>query len=244
MNKAFFAGTLLSLSLASVYAQDPVYLIYSDRVPYTETSKDGDVQGVIADPVKQVFRRAKIDYQWRNVPINRQLQIIENNQEKACLIGFFKNHQRALLGKFTRAIYQDGPTIAVVASDNSQLGDIKTIDDLLSNQKLILLNKSSYSYGAQVDKKIKQWDPTIELTTADNLHLFQMISYRRADYFFLTLDEAMQLVRRFELNPNAYRYLSFPELGPGNQRHIWCTRQVSDTTIEKLNKEIEKLTNK
>lgn len=131
---------------------------YHERRPYY-MNYQGDVQGLVANPVYLIFNQADIEFQWVETPAKRQLDIIRANNSVTCAAGWFKNPEREKFSKFTLPVYQDNPFVGVTRADNILLKDTETLDDVFRESRLRMLMKSGYSYGSYVDNKIRELNP-------------------------------------------------------------------------------------
>lgn len=222
----------------SVTADSLITIHYHDRRPYY-VSSGGTVHGLVADPIALIFKKTGIDFQWINTPAKRQLDLIRDNASATCAAGWFKTPEREKIGKYTLPIYQDRPFVAVARAENSLLLDIETLDRVFSEGRLKLLVKSGYSYGRYIDSKIKQLKPWRIVTTADNKSMLQMILNHRADYSFMTEEEANDLLLFSGIPRDNYKIISFKDIPEGSQRYLICSKKMKDTDIENLNSAIK-----
>ena len=230
-------GVFLLFSSAWVcFAADfpTIRVHYNERVPYLQTTPQG-VEGLTASPANLAFKKAGIAYQWEQTPAKRQMYILQLNKGCDCLVGWFKNPEREKFAKYSAHIYQDKPQIAVARSDNGQLENGMSVDEALSHPNLVLEVKDGYSYGRFLDEKIYQHTPTIDVTTAENIHMLRKIHAKRADYFFIAPEEADGLIESAGLPKKEFKYITFSNMPKGEKRYMLCSQQVPDVIIKKLN---------
>jgi polar amino acid transport system substrate-binding protein len=218
---------------------DSITVHYNDRVPYLHATGNG-VEGLTATPAATAFKEAGIPFQWKNTPSKRQMKVIEDNGGCDCAVGWFKNPERERFARYTRYIYQDRPQIALARADNEKLRSGATVDSVLSNPELTLEIKDGYSYGTFLDAKIAQYKPKTDRTTNENINMLKMIHARRADYLFISPEEADALVESSGLPKKDFKYITFPDMPEGEKRYMLCSRKVGDELIHKLNEAIEK----
>jgi uncharacterized protein (TIGR02285 family) len=227
-------------SLSPSPQQNFINLHYNERPPYL--IGDGDrVHGLTADPANQAFSEANIPFKWQNTPSNRQLEILQNNKGRDCLVGWFKNPEREKFAKYTLPIYQDKPQIALAKADNDKIKTFTTIEKVLQNPALVLLVKEGYSYGAFIDSKIAILKPAIITTTVENSGMLEMLYRRRSDYFFIAPEEAASLIETVGYKPQDFKIIQFSDMVSGEKRYILCSYKVEDAVIEKLNIAIQKI---
>ncbi len=220
--------------------ESPLTVHYHDRRPYY-VSMGNEVHGLVADPIALILKAARIDFHWVNTPAKRQLNIIKKNESVTCAAGWFWTSEREKFGKYTLPVFQDSPFVAVARVDNSLLLDNESLDRVFRESRLRLLVKSGYSYGKYIDEKIRIHNPWQVVTTADNKSMLEMVQTHRADYCFMTKDEAHDLLIFAGMNKTDFKVINFNEIPEGNKRYLICSKKISDSDIDKLNGAIQYL---
>lgn len=177
--RRFFGLVCGLMAPGLVLAHDIINLHYHERPPYFAQLLSKDVHGVVATPAKRAFDKAQIDFKWQETPPKRQLQLVRYNSGKDCLVGWFKNAERARFGKFTLPIYQDDPTIALARADNPAIRPKHTLKKLLTTPDLTVLRKDGYSYGQYIDKHLTLYHPDSLTTAGNNASILKMLYKRR-----------------------------------------------------------------
>lgn len=225
----------------SSHSQEPAIILhYHERRPYYITS-GSRVQGLVAGVITRAFEFADIPYKWQQTPARRQLDIIRDNEGTDCGVGWFKTPERQQFSKFSTAVYRDTPFVAVARANNTKILKIQTLEQLFQEHRLKLLVKTGYSYGAEIDRKIREFSPWMAETTADNQAMLQMIEGRRADYCFMTREEVKDLLLHAGFNKDSFTILPFAEIPEGNTRYLICSQKVPDEMIERFNQAITHL---
>ena len=235
------AAFIVMLSVCTViYGAECQQLVvhYHERVPYMQTTPSSIV-GLTADPANLAFHKTGLNFHWKKSSPKRQIKILQDNKGCNCAVGWFKNPEREAFAKYSYAIYQDKPHIAITRADNDKLQSDMTLDDLLSQPKLKLLVKDSYSYGDFLDDKIAQHHPRVVKATGENINMLKMIHKKHADYFFMAPEESQPLMVSSGLPIEDFKLLTFPDIPAGEKRYILCSRQVEDTIMNKLNTAID-----
>jgi uncharacterized protein (TIGR02285 family) len=231
--KSFF--TLLFIS--SLFAQQ-VDILYDIRVPYVLSNKN-TISGFTASPVTQALKKSKLNYHLLQIPTKRQLAMIQSNTSAICGIGWFKKAEREKFAKFTNPLYQDQASIFITRARDSRFSLIYNSDALLKKKNLKLLIKEDFSYGKYIDDKLTKYQPTTVKTLTNNMNMLNMIKTMRADYMFMSYEEAYNL---FESDQSikdklTIRYLT--DIPKGNKRYLMCSKKVSDEFINKFNAGLE-----
>lgn len=223
---------------ATTPVDDAIVVYYHERRPYYVTTPN-QVHGLIADRVNWVFKDAGIPFVWRKIPAKRQLEIIRNNEQRACAVGWFKTPEREAFGNFTLPIFFDNPTMAIARADNDQIRSGDSLARTLSNRRLRLLRKDGYSYGRFIDDGIQEHAPREMVTTAENLSMVKMIHTHRADYFFISKEEAEDVILCSDLPRKDFKVVRFSDMPQGNKRYLICSRKIEEMTLLQLNRAIK-----
>jgi uncharacterized protein (TIGR02285 family) len=225
---------------APVNAADVVPVYYEERTPYAVTSVDGRVTGLTATPVTEAFNGAEIGFEWKKMPFKRQLQTIKYNKKKACGIGWFKKPEREEFAIFSAPIYQDKPSITISKQGNTSVAKHKNAEDLLKEKNLKLLVKDGFSYGTYIDELIERHNPKrVVAVGSSNLQMLQMIMSGRADYFFVSEEEAEEIITSADYSLQDFQRQRYMDMPPGNKRYIACSQQITQEIVDRLNVEIK-----
>jgi len=223
-----------------VKAQSPIQLYYYERTPYAVTDNQGEVSGLCATPAANAFQKAGIPFQWKKMPFKRQLVTIKYNKKLACGVGWFKNPEREEFTRFTDAIYQDKPAITISRKGIQALERHSDLQSLLKDKSVRLLVKDGFSYGTYIDGLIKKYDPeVVVVATSTNIQMLQMILTGRADYFFISKEEAEHIIVNAGYEVSQFQLLEYGDMPAGNRRYIACSQQVTPETIDLLNRALK-----
>ncbi len=217
----------------AVRAAESLILYYNERPPYLVTGSQPDrVVGLTADPAAKAVVGAGLVPRWTAMPSTRQLVTLREDGLAACAVGWFKNPERQAAFKFTKAIYRDKPTVALVRGDF----DPRTskLTDLFLQGGLRVLVKDKYSYGPWIDALLAKSRSRTVITTEENVQMVRMIAGQRADMMFTSQEEAQFLLTRSNVSTSAVKILQFDDVPQGEKRYLMCSRRVSDDTIRRL----------
>lgn len=231
------------LAVISVYANgvtaqenEPVHLMYEERAPYLIRAGN-TVEGLTGRPAGAAFKMANVPFVWEMASMSRQLRLLRENFGARCVVGWFKNTERLGIFKYTKPIYRDGPTVALVRRQ-FVFGSGANLIDTLSATALRVIVRGKYSYGPYVDSALKRIRPVKVESNLPNVQLTELLKADRADLMLASEEEATFLLQRSDENARALRLLHFADVGPGENRHIVCSRSVSDEIIARLNRSI------
>jgi polar amino acid transport system substrate-binding protein len=216
---------------------EPVELYYFERPPYV-AHRPGttEVAGLTATPAAQAFKTAGIAHRWVELPTVRQLVTLKDSPRAACAVGWFRNPERELQFKFTRAIYRDRPTVAIARADFTPASP--TLADTLRQPRLSVLVKDGFSYGPLIDGLLAAARPERVVTSAESVAMVHMVAAHRADFMFAAEEEAAYLVEQAGVAPGRLKVVHFGDLPPGERRYVLCSKATPDEVIERLNRAI------
>jgi ABC-type amino acid transport substrate-binding protein len=217
------------------YTAGRIVIHYHERHPYYVSHGKG-VGGIIGDRINFVFEQAGVPLAWQKTPAQRQLGIIKKNSGREAAAGWFKTPERETFAKFSHPIYQDRATIALARADQEMIQSGGTLADTLANPNLRLLRKNGYSYGDFIDRLLDRFQPNQTVTFGDNVGMLKMIHTRRVDYLFIAREEADDLLTRAGLPASDFKKITFTDMPEGNRRYILFSRQVEDSTIDRLDR--------
>lgn len=209
-------------------------VLYHERPPYYVTGPLG-IYGLCVDPVKKAFSTAGIIAEWVKVPAARQLDMLKPNTPDICAIGWFRNPEREKIAVYSHAIYQDRPMIALARADNRGLVSHRLLAQTFENQALMFLRKDGYSYGPYIDDMILEHGPRWVITTAENVGMLKLIYEGLADYFFISEEEAIELIQTSGLPADAFRFIRFSDMPAGNKRYLLFSRSTDKALVDKVN---------
>ncbi len=232
INPSWYADS--SLSAATQQGNGKITVHFHERRPFYIAYKN-EARGLVANPISQAFAYADIPFTWQETPATRQLDIIKNNTDKSCAAGWFKTPERETFGQFSLPIYQDKPFVAITRSDNMLLAETETLERVLQERRLQVLVKDGYSYGPYIDSHLRRLTPRQVITTADNQNLMRMIQAYRADYCFMTEEEAQDQLLFSGLKKSNFKMIRFSDMPRGNKRYLICSQKVDQETLKRLN---------
>ena len=225
------AGLLVSLSLGAQAQGLTVH--YQERAPYSVTQGDATVAGLVATPAAQALNQAAVAFVWARTPSQRQLALIQEGEGLHCGLGWFRNAERAALGKFSKALYRDKPFGALVRSDSPLRSGMRAADALARAGDSLLV-KDGYSYGPLLDRLIAAQTPPPAKTSAETQQMLRMLMAGRAGWIIVTPEEAQVLRDEAGASGAGLRQVVFADMPAGETRHLYCNRAVPDAWLARV----------
>lgn len=228
----------LSASWQNIHAAEPLKLLYETREPFVFKDPQGKITGVIAEAVARALSKSNIRFEWVETPFKRQLSVIERNDQSSCAVGLFKNSERSRYAKFSEAIFhdQDRPSIMLTHRDLKLPPSLDLLQALTQSGGR-LLKKETASYGQTIDDAIAKSGVQIVTTTAESRNMAKMIVARRADFIFVSVEEAKQLIKAIPNGEQLYIYTpsGMPQV---QDRYLMCAQRVPDDLLQRFNQSI------
>lgn len=215
----------------------PLQIHYQSRPPYSSNNA-GQAVGLLVDPLVEALQRAGLVFAWVETPSQRQLGLIQSGRGLDCGLGWFRNPEREVLGKFTRPLYRDRPFMALTRRDDGIAPD-KTLASLLGAGRSTVLVKDGYSYGAAVDAVLGQHPGAVRRTSAESLQMVRMIEAGRAGWMIVAPEEAEVLLQQLPDVAAGLKLVPIAGMADGNTRHLYCSRAVPDAVIEQINRALD-----
>ena len=232
---AWCALCTASVCYQTSYAQEPLKLLFEIREPFAYKNSQGKVSGILAETVERALNKANIPFEWVETPFKRQFSVIERNDQASCALGVFKNTERSRYGKFSAAVFhdEDRPSIMLTHRDLKMPPSLDLLQ-ALSHKGARLLKKETASYGQTIDEAIERSKVQVVTTTAESRNMAKMIVARRADFIFVSAEEAKRLIKG---TPNGDQlYIYEPSGMPQVQdRYLMCTQRVPDELLKRFN---------
>ncbi|NGZ87261.1 transporter substrate-binding domain-containing protein [Duganella aceris] len=238
LRRAALIAAACLFATPAVADDDAITVTYSERPPYMMAHADGPPSGLTATPAVQAFQTAGVRTVWRNLPTNRQLMMIKDPKQRACAVGWFRVEEREGYAKYTKPIYRDKEWLVLANTALAARSDA-TLDALLRHAETRVLVKDNYSYGAELDKLLRELHPTIAISTSPTSKMVQSISKGMVDMMFVSEEEGNYIMAHHDGEQTRnLRLLRFKDMPHGTERYIMCGKGVPDDVIARLNKAI------
>lgn len=244
--RALAAGAATGLLAAGAAAQPAatgtasggtITLHYQERPPYSHSGPDGQVHGLLATVATRACLKAQLQCTWARTPGQRQLALVQSGQGWDCGLGWFRNPEREAQGRFSAALYQDRPYMALLRRD-APWEARRGLAALIADPAQPLLVKEGYSYGPLLDGLIGQHGAQVRRTSAESQQMARMVEAGRAGWMIMSPEEAEVLLA--EPGPQGARpqlqLQPLPGVPPGQTRHLYCNKAVPEAVVERLNR--------
>jgi polar amino acid transport system substrate-binding protein len=228
---------LLALHGALAQAATPMTVYYEERAPYQMRVGDS-LEGLTGAPAARAFKGAQVAVAWENASMPRALHALKENLGQVCVVALFKTQERLAYAKYTKPLYRDGPKV-ILARRALSFAPGNTFSEALAAPEVRLLVRRGYSYGKYIDEVLLRTRPATIASAKSNRQIAELLVADRADMMIASEEETSVLLESLGSRASHLHVLRFPDLLPGEERHISCTRNVPDETIDHLNSVID-----
>lgn len=222
----------------TVFCEEEEFIIcYVDRFPF-HYMENGIIKGLIAEPTDYAFKKSGFSYKWQETPAKRMMILVQQNQHKVVMAGWFKNPEREKIGKFSSPVYQDRFHKVIIRKGNEKMEKINSFKSLLADKNLTLLVKDGYSYGKAFDSMIIRNNTNLHKVTVGMEKMVLMVQSGRGDYMFSTAEEGEYLIKLSGVDRNSVILRDFPDSPEGEFRYLLFSKKVSDEEIKVINRHL------
>ncbi len=212
----------------------PIIVYYVQRLPFMGRDADGNLTGLLIQPVAKAFAKAGVPLAWRESSTSRQLAIIESNTGRACSLGRYMTADRAAFARFSVPFYQDARWVGL-ANVNFKVSGHVRIADLMADPHVTVLLKDDLKLGPYLDGLVAHMNAKRVGITSDFDQMIRMIEAGRADFSFITGEEETYYRDKLALNEHDIKVIHFADMPAGEKRYLMCSRLVGDAEMEKIN---------
>jgi uncharacterized protein (TIGR02285 family) len=209
---------------------------WRDKPPYHYTEA-GVGKGFLLERARQIFATAGVPARFVGEPQKRIWAKFAHGATNYCSISWYKLPEREALAQYSMPFHEDLPhTILIAPGSVAQVKSHATLAALLADPALTLGVVDGVSYGPELDRMIKTSQNRVMGRTVDTTLMIRMLSSDRASYMFVDRED-WEHYRHQGDRPLAVQY-ELPGMPSGLRRHIVCSKDVPQATMDKLNKAI------
>jgi len=230
-----FCAAAASIGLAArAAASPPVTVAWRDKPPYHYT-ENGEAKGFLLQRTQEVFARAGIEARFVNEPQKRIWANFAHGATNYCSISWYDLPERQRMAQFSTAIHIDAPhTVLVSPVAVAQVKAHPTLASLLADPSLTLALVDGVSYGPELDAMIARSANQVMRRTVEATNIMRMLAVGRASFMFADRAD-WDFYRQHEPSLHVVVQHEFPDLPPGQKRHIACSKDISADVMGRLN---------
>jgi len=230
-----FSAAAACLGLAALAAASPpITVAWRDKPPYHYT-ENGEAKGFLLQRAQDVFAKAGIEAHFINEPQKRIWANFAHGATNYCSISWYDLPERERVAQFSAAIHVDAPhTVLVSPAAIAQVKAHATLASLLADPALTLGVVDGVSYGPELDAMIAHSTNQIMRRTVEATNMMRMLAVGRASFMFADRAD-WDFYRQHEPTLRVVVQHEFPDLPPGQKRHIACSKDIGADVMGRLN---------
>ncbi|MFS2007925.1 substrate-binding periplasmic protein [Duganella sp. CT11-25] len=233
---SMFAATAL-LCGTGWSAPQQLTVAWRDKPPYHYVAADAS-RGFLLERAQQIFKSAGVPARFVSEPQKRIWANFQHGATNYCSISWYKLPEREAIAQYTQPIHEDLPhTILISPSAVARVRSHATLDSLLADPDLTLGVVDGVSYGPALDLMIKNSKNHVMSRTVETTLMMRMLTAGRASYMFVDREDWDFFRQKEKVMQAAVQY-DLPGMPAGMRRHIVCSKDVPQETMDKLNKAI------
>jgi polar amino acid transport system substrate-binding protein len=234
--KTVLAALALLGACVPVLAQ-PYTVAWRDKPPYHYTENGVD-KGAMLERVQRIFALANVEAHFVKEPSKRIWANLQSTP-RYCSFGWYMLEERAAIARFSLPIHVDRPHLILTSPEaGHQVADHPSLASLLADRQLRLGVVDGVSYGPAIDALIRRSNNNVIKRTVDTAVMVRMLQAGRFDFIFVDQDDWEYAQKRDPTLIGGIA-LDFPDMPPGLQRYIVCSKDVAPAVMARLNRAIE-----
>jgi hypothetical protein len=222
------AALLAAAPRISCAAEPAVLMLFDTRPPFV--SFDGTaLRGSIGARAQTALEKSGVTFELREVPVARQLMMIQQNLSPTCAVARLKNVERLRIGVFSAPLAESSPYVAVLRND-MQIPGPATLSNWSSQHGLRWGVQRGLYYGDSVQQTMHSAQAQIESFGGPHPHLASLLAAHRIDFVVVQQDESAEMIKAQPL-----RVQKLDDLTHGEQRFFYCSKSVPDASLAAIN---------
>lgn len=222
--------------VASALAQDEqvLLLFVFDRPPYYALERGQPAGGMVLDIALEVFKRAGIPVEVREMPPSRILANFESRDIAGCAVGWLRIPEREKFARFSLPLYVDKPLGVVMYPEKArEFGPSPSLKTLLAAD-LTWGARQGFSYGMALDATLRQLPTGHVSFFSDTGAMLRLVAQHRLDVMPISPEELSAYLDAEPGLEHALRFLPLADASPDFSRHIMCDRSVDQAVMARL----------
>jgi len=238
VNQRFlFAGLCAALASGAACSAPPITVAWRDKPPY-HYIENGVPKGFLLARARQVFATAGLETRFINEPQKRIWANLQHGASNYCSISWYRLPEREAVAQYSQPFHEDLPhTVLIAPGMETRVKAHATLASLLADPTLTVGVIEGVSYGPVLDPLIKAGQNKIMSRTVETTQMMRMLTVGRASYMFVDREDWEFFRDKEKASQSLVRH-DFPDMPGGLKRHIVCSRDVPQDTMNKLNQAI------
>lgn len=232
------AGLCAAFACATAWPATPqITVAWRDKPPY-HYIENGIAKGFLLERAREVFAAAGLPARFINEPQKRIWANFQHGSTNYCSISWYRLPEREAVAQYSNPFHEDLPhTVLIAPGMVERVQAHATLEALLTDPTLTLGMIEGVSYGPVLDQMIRSGKNKLMSRTVETTQMMRMLTVGRASYMFVDRED-WEFFRQKE--PSAQKLVRYdlPNMPVGMRRHVVCSRDVPQETMNKLNQAI------
>ncbi|MEX0298756.1 MAG: transporter substrate-binding domain-containing protein [Kordiimonas sp.] len=229
LSLAFFFSSLSSAE------DDGLVLMYNDIEPYL-FSENGKLSGFLAPYMTDVVLKANITPIWRNIPWDKQLDILKRNQPNVCSVALFKTPERETYTKYTAPIGADIGFVLVGNKSNPALKKHQSFNEVLNDKNLKPILQLHTVFNPYVDallaeKKFPRLPGSIP-------RMMRMLVNNPQSYIIVTPTIGDALIKKNGFSEELTAFSHYRDIKEVSSYYVACSLNTDEVLFARFNQSI------
>lgn len=227
--------------MSPVVASDALLVTFPEKPPYYYFV-GSEPQGLLLDKARRIFAEAGVAASYEMRPAKRALFEVSQGTQPLCSLGWFRNPEREQYAQFSLPLHRDAAVRLLVPQRlEAEVKHYRSLQALLQQSTMRLGLVEGFSYGATADAQLKAFEHKVLRVPVTVKQLMQMVAHGRVDMALIDELEFTHRSKDIDLRGLELATVAFPDIAPGNQRHLMCSRAVEPVVMARINAAIVKL---
>ncbi|MHA4870902.1 substrate-binding periplasmic protein [Duganella sp. PWIR1] len=210
---------------------------WRDKPPY-HYMENSIPKGFLLAPARTVFDSAGLSVRFVNEPQKRIWANFQHGADNYCSISWYRLPEREAVAQYSQPFHEDLPHTILIAADMVERVKTHTsLASLLADPELTLGVIEGVSYGPVLDPMIRASKNKIMSRTVETTQMMRMLGVGRASYMFVDREDWDYFRQQNQPGQSIVRH-DLADMPPGVRRHIVCSRDVPQETMNKINQAI------
>lgn len=225
------------ISHAQAWASDGILSVAFNNKPPFFYFEAGEAKGILVEQAKQVFQKAKIPYQFEELPFNRVMLELERKRPMFAALGFSKTPERESFVTFSRPLYRDRtPVILVRAAEAETFRTFGTLQKAIDSGRFTFGGKQGNTYP--VDSLLRTMGANDRRFSGEAFRLPELLVLGRFDFTILYPEELPVALAMSAVSADKVQQISYPDIAPGGYRYLLFSTAVPSTLVDRINQAI------
>lgn len=225
------------LSHTLTWAADSVLTVAFNNKPPFFYFESGEAKGILVEQAKQVLQKAKVPYQFEELPFSRVLLELERKRPMFAALGFSKTPERESFAVFSKPLYRDRtPVILVRAADADIFRSHGTLQKVIDSGRFTFGGKQGNVYP--IDPLLSSMGARDRRFSGESFRLPELLVLGRFDFTLMYPEELPVALSISAVSADKVQQVSYPDIPPGSYRYFLFSTAVPESLVNRVDQAI------